>query len=45
MLEQINYEDILIIGISAGMTMALVTRLLSYIITAFRMIVKDCADV
>lgn len=45
MLEEINYEEILIIGISAGMTMALVSMLLSSFITAFKILVKDVSDV
>ncbi len=44
MLEQVNYEEILIMGISAGMTMGLVTRILSSFLGSFKTIVKDCSD-
>lgn len=45
MLSEINYEEIMIIGISAGMTMGIVTTLLSSFITAFKVLIKDVSDV
>lgn len=44
MLETINYEEILILGISAGMTMGLVASILSSFIGYFKTLVNDCAD-
>ena len=45
MLSEINYEQIMIIGISAGMTMGIITMLLSSFITAFKVLIKDVSDV
>ena len=44
MLETVDYEEILIIGISAGMTMGLVSSILSSFISYFKNLVDDCAD-
>jgi len=43
MLEEINYEEILIMGISAGMTMGIVTSVLSSFLGIFKNLVEDCA--
>lgn len=44
MLEKVNYEEILVLGISAGMTMGLVAGILSSFISYFKNLVDDCAD-
>lgn len=43
MLEEINYQDILIMGISAGMTMGIITSVLSSFLGIFQNLVEDCA--
>ena len=42
--RNINYEEILILGISAGMTMGLVAGILSSFIGYFKTLVNDCSD-
>lgn len=44
MLETVNYEEILIMGISAGMTMGLVAGILSIFLGYFKTLVNDCVD-
>lgn len=40
----INPSEILIIGISAGMTAGIVVKLLSFIISVFKRVTSDCSN-